>query len=306
MKKILTLTAAMFVLAACTTTSEPSATSTGDAAATAPAPFSSDRISVEVVGSGKDVILIPGLSSSPEVWETTVKAVPGYRYHLVHVYGFADTPVMGNVSGPFIDPVANEIANYINANNLKAPALVGHSLGGSLAMRVATQHPESVGKLMVVDMLPFMGIMFGGPQATAESVKPVAEATRVGIISAKDDERKARIEQTIATMVKTQSMRPAAIQDSLTSDRVVSAQAMYDLITTDMRADLANYKGPIEVLWVYPPNAPIPEAVYGPAFIQSFRAAPQAQVKQVPDAWHFLMWDNPTFWLTELKAFLEK
>lgn len=306
MKKILILTAAMFVLAACTTTSEPSATSTGDATATAPAPFSSDRISVEVVGSGKDVILIPGLSSSPEVWQSTVQAVPGYRYHLVHVKGFAGAAPGANANGPFLDPVAHAISEYIAANKLEAPALVGHSLGGSIAMRLATHHPEQVGKLMVVDMLPFMGVMFGGPTATADSVKPAAEASRKNLTTLAGDARRDAITKTIGNMVKTEGLRAKAVEHSMTSDPAVSGNAMYDLITTDMRADLANYKGPIEVLWVYPPNAPIPEAVYGPAFTQSFKAAPQAQVKQVPDAWHFLMWDNPTFWQAELKAFLEK
>ena len=56
--------------------------------AAAAAPFHSDRISVESGGNGPDVVLIPGLSSSPKVWDATVAAIPGYRYHLVHVAGF--------------------------------------------------------------------------------------------------------------------------------------------------------------------------------------------------------------------------
>lgn len=264
------------------------------------------RISVTVVGKGKDVVLIPGLSSSPNVWKSTVAAIPGYRYHLVHVDGFAGQGFVGDPTGPFLEPVAHDIAKYIESNNLKAPALIGHSLGGSLAMRVATHHPESVGKLMVVDMLPFMGVMFGGPQATAESVKPAAEAVRAGIMAGDEEARKMRVEKTIAGMVKTESRRAEAIADSMNSDRAVSAQAMVDLITTDLRPDLPNYKGPMEVLWVYPPGAPVAEPVYAQFFVQSFAGAPQAKVKKIADAYHFLMWDNPTAWQAELKAFLEQ
>jgi hypothetical protein len=36
--------------------------------------FSSDRISVLVQGEGRDVILVPGLGSSPRVWAELVKA----------------------------------------------------------------------------------------------------------------------------------------------------------------------------------------------------------------------------------------
>ena len=56
------------------------------------APTTPARISVEVRGSGPDVILIPGLSASRGVWNGTVAAMPGYRYHLIQVAGFAGTP----------------------------------------------------------------------------------------------------------------------------------------------------------------------------------------------------------------------
>src|SRR5688572_22962905 len=91
--------------------------------------FASDRISVTVTGSGADVVLIPGLSSSPEVWTGTIAAVPGYRYHLVKVAGFDGAPAGANASGPVLIPVADEIARYIKEAGLKSPALVGHSMG---------------------------------------------------------------------------------------------------------------------------------------------------------------------------------
>src|SRR5690349_3953604 len=118
------------------------------------APFKPSRISVSVRGSGPDVILIPGLSASRGVWNGTVAAVPGYRYHLVQVAGFAGTPAAGNSSGPVAAPVADEIAAYIAANRLGRPAIVGHSMGGSIAMMIGARHPEVAGRVMVVDMLP--------------------------------------------------------------------------------------------------------------------------------------------------------
>lgn len=263
-----------------------------------------ERIAVEVVGSGPDVILIPGLSSSPDVWKDTVAALPGYRYHLVHVNGFAGSAPGANANGPFLHPVAHSIAEYIETNHLKAPALVGHSLGGSLALQVAEHHPDLVGKLMIVDMLPFMGVMVGGPAATPDSVKPAATAMRSGIAASQGEARKATIEKTIATMVKTESQRPRAVAHSLASDPAVSAQAMYDLITTDLRTDLPKYKGPMEILWVYPPNAPVAEPIYKQFFVASFAGAPQAVVKQIPNSYHFIMWDNPAAFQAELKAFL--
>jgi pimeloyl-ACP methyl ester carboxylesterase len=276
-----------------------------DKAARSPA-FASDRLSVEVVGSGPDVVLIPGLSSSPEVWRSTVAAVPGYRYHLVHVAGFAGRPAGTNGSGPVVAPVAGEIARYIRESGLKKPAIVGHSLGGAWALMVAARHPELVSKAMVVDMLPFLGAMFGGPTATPESVKPIAEQMRAGIATSSGEARRKQIEQTIAGMVRTEALRPRIVEHSLASDPAASGQAMYDLVTTDLRPDLARIRAPLTVLYVTPTGAPVTDAQMDQFYAMSYSGAPKAVLKRIPDSAHFIMLDAPAAFQTELKVFLAK
>src|SRR4051812_35035189 len=154
------------------------------------APFHSDRISVETRGSGPDVVLIPGLSSSPKVWEGAVAAVPGYRYHLVRVAGFDGAPAGANGSGPVVAPVAEEIARYVREAHLKRPALVGHSLGGTWAMMIAARHPELASRVMVVDMMPYLGAMFMPPGSGPDAVKAVAEQVRAGIATTSGEPRR--------------------------------------------------------------------------------------------------------------------
>jgi pimeloyl-ACP methyl ester carboxylesterase len=273
------------------------------AEAAAPA-FASERIGITVRGSGPDVILIPGLSSSPQVWDSTVAALPGYRYHIVHVAGFAGKAPGANASGEVVGPVADEIGRYIRAAKLDRPALIGHSLGGAWAMMVASRNPGLVSKVMVVDMLPFMGAMFAGPAATPESVRPVAEQIRAGIAGSTGDQRKAATERTIATMVRTESLRPAAVAHSMQSDGAVSGQAMYDLMTTDLRPALKEIKVPMRVLWVRSPDAPVTDEQMAQFYRLSYANAPQAVLTQVPNSYHFIMWDAPEAFQREVKAFL--
>jgi pimeloyl-ACP methyl ester carboxylesterase len=275
------------------------------ASAAAAAPFHSDRISVETRGKGPDVVLIPGLSSSPKVWEGAVAAVPGYRYHLVHVSGFDGAPAGANATGPVVAPVAEEIARYIREAGLKRPAIVGHSLGGTWGMMIAARHPELASKLMVIDMMPFLGAMFAPPGAGPDAVKSVAEQVRTGIATSKGDARRQQTEQTIAGMVKTESLRAGPVAQSLASDPAVSGEAMYEIITTDLRPELRNIKVPLTVLWVVPGGAPVTEAQLDQFYHMSYANAPQAVLKNIPNSYHFIMLDQPAVFATELKAFLK-
>ncbi|HEX9954599.1 MAG TPA: alpha/beta hydrolase [Allosphingosinicella sp.] len=295
--------AALLLLTAIAAPSPAAAAAPKAAAVSAPA-FASERIGVTVRGSGPDVVLIPGLSSSPDVWNSTIEALPGYRYHVVHVAGFAGRAPGANASGEVVAPVAEEIARYIRESKLKQPAIVGHSLGGAWAMMVASKYPDLASKIMVVDMMPFMGAMFGGPTATPDTIRPIAEQIRTGIASSNGDTRTKMTEQTIAGMVKTESLRPAAVAHTLSSDATVSGQAMYDLLLLDLRPALKNIKVPMQVLWVRPAGAPISEEQMGQFYQMSYANAPQAKLTNVPNAYHFIMWDAPEAFQRELKAFL--
>jgi len=267
--------------------------------------FKSDRIGVEVRGQGPDVVLIPGTASSPEIWRGTVEALPGYRYHLVHVNGFAGRPADANsADGPLIVPVADEIARYVKESGLEKPALVGHSLGGTLALLVATRHPGAAGKVMVVDMLPFLGVLFGPPGTTARTVEPVAAQLRARTAASTGDDRRKVVEATIATMVKDEAMRAGPVAHTLATDPALSGQALYELITTDLRPDLPKITVPLTVLWVRPPSVPLTQEQMGMVYKLSYATAPQAVVKHVPDSLHFIMFDQPQAFQAELGAFL--
>jgi pimeloyl-ACP methyl ester carboxylesterase len=203
-----------------------------------------------------------------------------------------------------VAPVAEEIARYIREARLSRPAVVGHSLGGTWAMMIAARHPELVSRLMVVDMFPFLGAMFAGPTATPETLRPVADQIRTGIASSTGAARQANIEQTIATMVRTEALRPRAVQDSLNSDAAVSGQAMHDLILADLRPEIATIRVPMTVLWVRSPAAPVTEEQMAGFYRASYAGVPQARLVRVPNAYHFIMWDEPEAFRRELRTFL--
>jgi pimeloyl-ACP methyl ester carboxylesterase len=275
-----------------------------------PAPgFASDRIGVTVLGSGPDVVLIPGLNSTPNVWRATMAALPGYRYHLIHVSGFAGRPAGANATGSYLVPVAEEVARYITEAHLDHPAIVGHSMGGSWAMLVAGRHPGLVSKVMVVDMMPFLGAMIMQQAGiTQEQLPMVADRMRTGMAAVSGEQRRIMTSTMIAQMVRTESERPAQIAAGMASDPAVSAQGFADLIVTNLLGEVANIRVPMLVLYVQPaagPGGAVPTPEQIDNFYRiSYRGAPQAVVRRIPDSAHFIMLDQPAVFQTALREFL--
>lgn len=268
------------------------------------APFASERISVRTEGSGPDVIMIPGLNSSPRTWASTVAALPGYRYHLVHVAGFAGQPAGANNEGAVAAPVAEEIARYIKESNIKQPAVIGHSMGGTIGMMLAARHPEALSRLMVVDMYPFLGTFFAGPGASAARVEAVGDQIAAGMRATPPDQRSKRANDTIAGMVDTEAMRPVAIKDSMESDADVGIRAYRELIVTDLIPELPKIAVPVTVLYVQPKSVPLPAEQFDGVYKAAYAPVRQLTIKRIPDSAHFIMWDQPQRFQAEAKAFL--
>lgn len=281
------------------------------ACATAPAQteahaqsHSPTRFSVEVTGEGPDVILIPGLASSRDVWDATVAQLSAtHRVHAVQLAGFAGEPAAAAAGdGPVVAPLVAELNRYIDANDIENPAVIGHSLGGLSALMLAKTHPDSVGRVMIVDALPFFSVLMN-PAATVESVTPAAAAARDQMIAMSDAQFAAGQGMTMARLVRSEAARPTLVNWSVTSDRSVMARAMYDVMTTDLRGDLAGIETPVTVVYAADP-AMGPEAMITGLYTQSYAALPNVTMVRVDQSFHFVQLDQPAAFATAVADFL--
>ena len=269
----------------------------------AAAPFTSDRLSVEVVGAGPDLILIPGLASSREVWRATADRLKAtHRVHLVQLAGFAGQP-WSHGDGPFVEPVVVALDAYIRSQGLERPAIVGHSLGGLVGLRLAQTHPDAVGRLMSVDSLPFYSAMFG-PTATAESAEPFAAQASAMILNSPDEAFRASQAQTATTLARDPATRAAMVEWAMASDRHAAAAAMRDVMTTDARPGLAAMTTPVTALYAADGDGGAPAAMADALWTQEYGALPGVKLVRVDDSRHFIMADQPERFAERLDAFL--
>jgi pimeloyl-ACP methyl ester carboxylesterase len=275
------------------------------AVAAVPAAPASDRITVTVTGQGPDVILIPGLASSAHVWDATVAHLAaGHRVHVVQVAGFAGTAPGTNLSGPVLEPVVGAIHDYIAANHLQGAAVIGHSLGGLIGMKLAIAHPADAGRLMIVDSLPYAGMMFG-PQATPAVVEPQVRAIRDQVAAGTQEAYAAAEPMQMARLIKSKdAAAQAAVAAASASDHRVVAQALYDDMTTDVRADLGKIAVPVTRLYPWDETSGAPQQVFDTLYTGAFAPLPHGKVERVDGSYHFIMIDQPAVFLQKVDVFL--
>ncbi len=251
-----------------------------------------ERFSVTVTGTGPDVLLIPGLASSAATWDGTVAHLKAhYRLHVLNVAGFADEPAGANAAGAVVTPTLEAIDAYIKANHLK-PVVVGHSLGGTMALMLAKSHPEDVSKIVIVDALPYTGVIFN-PAATVDALKPQVAMMQQQIEAMPADAFKAQETGSLSRMVTAPANVDLIVGWAVRSNRHAVAQSLYDDLTIDMRPDLASIKTPAVLL--FPVDATAgqnPEATA--AFYKSqYAAMPNLTAVEIDNSKHFEMLDQP-------------
>lgn len=249
--------------------------------------FEPTRFSVETVGRGPDVILIPGLTAGREVWSATANAIPGYRYHLIQVSGFAGEPARGNRTGQIVSPLADEIARYIIDRGLDRPAVVGHSMGGTLGMMIAARNPALLGRIMVVDMLPQPAALFGG---SASGWAPLAD-----LLGTPGGRR------LFGSFMAAFSPPNSGNRHG---DPDVVARVTRELMRTDMTAQLPRIRTAMTVVYASPDRRA--QAAIDRGFAAAYAPARNARLRRIDGSGHMVMLDQPARFRAALREFLSR
>jgi pimeloyl-ACP methyl ester carboxylesterase len=275
----------------------------GQAITAAPTRFS---VVIEGVapGNGPDVILVPGLSSSRDVYAAEAKLlVPTHRLHLVQIAGFAGDPAGPNATGPILAPIVEQLHEYIVTNKLQPVPVIGHSLGGLLALMLAQAHPGDVSKLLIVDTLPFYGLV-SDPAATVENVAAQAKVMHDQLIAMPADQFAATAPFYTDRLVKDPEGQRLVSAASISSDRTVFANAMLEDLETDVRPQLAGIKTPTTLLYPYETTQGSVAGVTA-LYTNAYAAMPNIRFVRIDDSRHFIMYDQPAAFDKAVQTFLK-
>ena len=103
-------------------------------------------------GAGPPVVVLHGLFGSARNWTSIAKRLGDARHvFALDLRNHGDSPWDDDVS---FTAMAGDVRGFIESHGLARPVVIGHSLGGKVAMTLALTHPEAIGGLVAVDIAP--------------------------------------------------------------------------------------------------------------------------------------------------------
>ena len=270
------------------------------AQATRPSPYA---FGATVSGKGAPMILIAGLASPGSVWNGVVTHYRGrYQVHVLQLPGMAGQPSVADTA--VLARVATDVQRYIGDKHLRRPVIVGHSVGGVIALRVAIESPTSVGPVVSVDGLPF-GAVVQMPGATAASMRPIATAVRAAYSKATPQQLAAQMRAGAANMTLTPGFADTLAAWMGRSDPATLGNVTAEAITTDLRDRVARIQSPVLLLGTYGAATDSTARIGTRASYESQASAiPHHRVAIAEHARHFIMIDDPRWLVQQMDAFL--
>jgi len=111
------------------------------------------KLNATVLGEGTPFLILHGFLGMSDNWKTLGNKFSenGYQVHLIDQRNHGRSPHTSEMN---YKVMSQDIKNYCESNSLKNIILLGHSMGGKVAMQVACDFPDLVQKLIIVDIAP--------------------------------------------------------------------------------------------------------------------------------------------------------
>jgi pimeloyl-ACP methyl ester carboxylesterase len=255
-------------------------------------------------GNGRPLILIPGLASGSWVWQDIVRAfAPDHAVYVLTLPGFDGRPPAG--PAPFAAARA-AVEALIASRRLDKPVVVGHSLGGILALAVAEDRPSALGGVVSIDGLP---VMPGTEELPPEQRVQFADRTRLQI-GKQPPALFAKQQQAYMRTIGVLDMAKADALAQLTarSDPASVGAWAADVLTLDLRPGLKTIQAPVLAIVPYLDLDSAQQGLTPAAKADYYRAlmegTPKLQVVTVAPARHFAMFDQPQAVVAAIRTFL--
>lgn len=243
--------------------------------------------------AGKPIVILHGLLGSGRNWTTLAKHLgETYRVFTLDLRNHGGSPWSDEMT---YDVMAADVGLFIDENSLGPVALIGHSMGGKTAMRLALERPSLIEKLVVVDIAP---VTYQHSSASyVDAMRAIDVATRA---SRKD------VDDLLSATVPEAGVRAFLLQNLVRQDQGFIwrpnldglAEAMPALMTFPSTGD-DHFEGP--TIFLAGANSDYVQPIHQGEIERRF---PNANTHPIADAGHWLHAEQPAVVLEVLQDFL--
>lgn len=269
---------------------------------------------VEKQGTGDaQLILIPGWMCDWTVWrEFMDRNAERYTMRAVTLPGFAgeapptcapdEKELQRLAETPWLNNAVTAVADLIESEHIDKPVVIGHSLGGQIAMRLAIERPELVGRVVTVDGMPAIPLKYKtGIEEGVDRAELVENAYEPWLRAMSAEDWNNKFESAVDGLVDTTMHRAQLRRMFESTQREPSMRYLVEALKTDITPEVSQIKAPLLAIAAIEdcPEAPqeFEESICA-VWHEQFRQAPDAQIVFFEHAKHF-------FFLTQTEAFDE-
>ena len=260
--------------------------------------FGQPAFDVEKSGKGDPILFLPGFTCPGNVWNETVAHLSGrHKVYLVTYAGFGG---VAPIKTPWYPALRDQLITYLQEQDLKGLTIVGHSMGGTLALDIAAAVPDRVERIVSVDALPCMRdlMMPGVPADKIVYDNPYSKQ----MLAMEPDAFRANANMFAEAMTNTQEKKATLVQWIVEADRQTYVNGYTDLLRTDVRPELGKIKAKSLVI-----AASFPDKAMVTANMEKQYANLQNKEIVIADnSKHFVMFDQPDWFYQQVNAFLKK
>ena len=163
-------------------------------------------------------------------------------------------------------------------------------MGGYIAYWLAASEPALIGPTIVVDAAPTFG-----PDDPGAAEAAGAQARSLWA-DASDEQFTRQVEMQFASMSAQPSRLRATIDAIARSDRRAMGDAVYEMVTHDLRPQLSHIRAPVLLV--------LADGLQQTVYREHARAVPNHEVVVLPGTRHFVFVDDPDGFVTAIKRFL--
>ncbi len=229
-------------------------------------------------GRGPGVVLIHGFGGNREVWTEISK-----RLKKDHTVLSVDLPGCGDSAAPALkdgvvdlDAIGSDIAKLIRKQKIEPVVLVGHSIGGAIAVRVVLADPKVARGIILVD----------------SALAPISKSVTDKLEKNLDINQSAALNDYFGGLCKGDAQKAKLVKEAMKVQVPVLKAYARALSTDSLGARAAALRVPV-TLFASTVMSPDPTKEKESLWQIGLDTIPKLTVSYFVDAWHWIMWDDP-------------